>query len=142
MRLQAGRSQRSNLRSKWLPSLVIGAVLSLFSLPASAQPLLVGISSSPWVTTTIVSVAAVIAVWLASLCLSALSLKMRWVSPHRHNRLTRGLQVIFGGLLLTAVLMPYLAMHHPVVATGLLITAVVMLLVMGTRHRELQSDSN
>lgn len=141
MRLKAGRSQHSYSPSKWLVSPIVCAVFLSFSRPAAATTL-VGMSGSPWVTATIISVAAVLALWVASMGLSALSLKMRWVSRHRHNRLTRGLQVVYGGLLITAMMMPYLAMHHPVVAAGLLLTAVLAMLVMGTRNRQLQSDSN
>jgi hypothetical protein len=140
MRLQAGRSQQSNSHPKWTISLVVTALLCFVAVPAYAQAPLT-LSSAAWVNATITSVAAVIAMWIAAMGLSALSLKMRWVNHHGHSRLTRNLQVVFGGLLLSAMLMPYLVMHHPVVAAGLLVTGVLTMLVLGSKSRQLQSDS-
>ncbi len=141
MRQQVGRTQRTTHSAKWITSLFAGAAASFLALPAHAQTVS-AVGGSTWVTATIISVSAVFVLWGASVGASALALKMRWISRHRHNRLSRGLQVVFGGLLLTAVLMPYLAMNHPVLATGLLITGVLMTVFVGSRSRQLQGDSN
>lgn len=138
---QSGNSQHSTSGTKWLATLLAGAAGGLLSVPAHAQTVTV-VGSSPWVTATIVSVSAVFVLWLAAVALSGMALRLRWINEHRHSRLSRGLQVLFGALLLMAMLMPYLAMNHPLVAGGLLVTSVAMTLLVSSKNRRLQSDSN
>lgn len=141
MRQQAGRTQHTTSGARWLATLLAGTAGGLLSVPAQAQTV-TAVGGSPWVTATIVSVSAVVVLWLAAVVVSGAALKLRWINEHRHSRLSRALQVLFGGLLLTAMLMPYLAMNHPLVAAGLMVTTVAMILVVSSKNRQLQSDSN
>jgi hypothetical protein len=129
------------LKSKWLSTLVAGFGVMLVSMPTYAQTTST-VAGSSWITATIVSVSSVLALWIAAVVLSGLARKLRWVSPHRHSRLTRGVQVVFGGLLLLAMMMPYLAMNHPLVAAGLVGTGLLMTIMVGSRNRQFSRESS
>lgn len=111
---------------------VAASSCALFATPAYADGVALAQSSS-WVTATLVSVAAVLALWVTSMTLFVVLRRARWLSAHRHSRLGRILQVAFGALFLMAVVMPYLAMHHPMLAAGLLVIAT--LFAVGSRSR-------
>ena len=110
--------------------------------PASAQSLGAA-TGAPWVTATLVSVSAVFALWVTAAGLFSLARRLRWVSPHRHSRLTRGVQVTFGGLLILAALVPYLALNHPLIGVGVLACSMVLAIVLGSRSvTTLHGESN
>ncbi len=91
------------------------------------------LQTASWVNTTIVSISVVSLLWMGSAMAFSLARRFHWLSGHRHSRLSRGLQVLFGGLLLMAVFLPYLAIHHPVVAVGVFVAATITALVFGAR---------
>lgn len=130
MRQQAGTPQRPARSTHRMASFVTAVAASLFAMPVHAQTLGEA-GGAAWVDTTIISVSAVLALWLSTTGAFAVARRMRWVSHHRYSRLSRGLQVACGGLLLMAFFMPYLAMHHPVVAVGLLVASALMALAFG-----------
>jgi len=86
-----------------------------------------------WVQVTFASVVSVLVGWVLATVFLWVAGRMRWVTRHRQNRLARALQVALGGLLLMAVLLPYLAEHHPVVAMMLPLMGIVTMLAVGMR---------
>jgi hypothetical protein len=132
---RSGRTLISAPKSKWLASLVAVVGVVLLSAPVYAQTTS-GVAASSWVAATIISVSTVVGLWLCAVMLSGLARKLRWMSPHRHSQLARGVQVLFGGMLLLAMMMPYLAMNHPVAAAGVVAVVLFMALVLGSRARQ------
>ncbi|MFW5967767.1 MAG: hypothetical protein ACOCV2_09630 [Persicimonas sp.] len=103
---------------------VAGLLCTLLAVPAQAQSATVQ-SQSSWVMATLASVSTVVLLWGVALLVFRLARRFRWVAPHRHGRISRALQVTFGGLLLLSVFMPYLALHHPAVAVGLILASIL-----------------
>jgi hypothetical protein len=108
----------------------MGAGVALAESPLGSQ--FAGGAHS-WVQITIASVLAVLGAWMLAAWGLWLARRFRWVTPHRYSRLARGTQVVMGGLLLSAVFIPYLAEHHPVVAVGLPTGATLMAIFFGFR---------
>jgi hypothetical protein len=130
--------------ARMTPALMAGLGVTLVSMPAHAQSVLATVTTvagSAWITATIVSVSTVVALWVATVILSGVARRLRWVTPHRHSRLARGVQVVFGGFLLLAMMMPYLAMNYPVVAAGLVATVLCATIVISSRNRQFSGES-
>lgn len=118
------RTTRTDRALRTAIAAVAGLFCAVFAVPVQAQSATVE-AQSPWVMATLASVSAVVVLWGVALLAFRLARRLRWVPPHRHGRISRALQVTFGGLLLLSVFMPYLAMHHPAVAVGLILVAVL-----------------
>lgn len=122
--MRTARSLRSAIAA------VAGLACALFALPAYAQSSTVA-GQSPWVMATVLSVSAVFVLWGVAAGAFRIARRLRWVPTGREAQVSRALQVTFGGLLLLSVFMPYLAMHHPVVALGLVALSLLWVLVSG-----------
>lgn len=94
-----------------------------------------------WVQLTFASVVTVLAGWVLATGMIGVAGRLRWVTRHRQNRLARALQVAFGGLLLMAVLLPYLVEHHPIVALMLPMMGILTTFAVGMRTTHL-ADQN
>ncbi len=112
----------------------------LVSAPVYAQTT-TATAASPWVRATLLAVMAVFGLWLVAVGFFLVARKFRLMSSHRHLRLSRALQVAFGGLLLAAVFMPYLVMNHPLVATAVLLGGVVLAACVGTNQPRWSGES-
>lgn len=113
-------------------------LLLTLSAPAYAQSTSAVLDASLWVNTTLVAVASVFALWVGAVSFFLVARKLRWVSPHRHNRVSRAIQVTFGGLLLLAFFLPYLAFHHPIVAAAVLVVSGLVFIAARGRHADAQ----
>jgi hypothetical protein len=108
------------------------------SAPVYAQSTSAVLDGNLWVNTTLVAVATVFALWVGAVSFFLLARKFRWMSPHRHSRVSRAVQVTFGGLLLLAFFLPYLAFHHPIVAAALLVVSGLVLVAARGRRADAQ----
>lgn len=120
MRQYLERTKRTARFARRAAAALAGLACALVALPAYAQSATVE-AQSPWVVATFASVSAVVVLWGVALAGFGLARRLRLVPPQRHGRISRALQVTFGGLLLMSVFMPYLAMHHPAVAVALVL---------------------
>ena len=88
-----------------------------------------------WISTTLGAMLIVAALWIGVLGLFYALRKLRRVPRADELRISRSLQVGFGGLFMLATIMPFLTMNYPVAAVVLLGGAVGAGLVFGRRHR-------
>jgi len=94
-----------------------------------------------WVQLTFAAVLSVLSVWVLGSAMLWVAGRMRWVTRYRQNRLGRALQVALGGLLLVAVLLPYLVEHHPIVALVLPVMGIFTLLAVSMRTDDLPDQN-
>lgn len=94
-----------------------------------------------WVQVTFAAVISVLSLWVLGSATLWVAGRMRWVTRYRQNRLARALQVALGGLLLMAVLLPYLVEHHPMIALVLPLMGIFTLLAVNLRADDL-ADQN
>ena len=94
-------------------------------------------SSQSWVIATIVAVLLVSGLWLATITLLRAAVRMRWIARDGVSGLQRNLHVIFSGLLLLAIVIPYLAAVNPLAAMltagGIVAGAVISMLLKRPR---------
>lgn len=107
------------------------------AIPPLGEGLAASLGSFSWVQVTFAAISTVLGGWILSTGLLWTAGRLHWVTQHQLVRLTRALQVTMGGLLLTAVLLPYLVEHHPIVAIFLPVMGMLAMVGLSMRTNDL-----
>lgn len=87
-----------------------------------------------WISTTLGAMLIVAALWIGALGIFHVLRKLRRMPRGEELRISRSLQVGFGGLFVLATILPFLTMNYPVAAILLLVGAVGAGVVFGRRQ--------